>query len=55
MITLEEIKGYLEKSVNPLFFFDDDADGLCSFLLLYRYFKKGKYVPLKSSPALEEI
>ena len=28
-----EIKEHLEKSQNPLFFFDNDNDGLMSFLL----------------------
>src|SRR3989344_480002 len=42
MTSLKEIKDYIEKSENPLIFFDDDSDGLCSFLLIYKYFNKGK-------------
>lgn len=50
---IAEIRELLNKSENPLFFFDDDADGLCSFLLLYRYIGKGKGVVIKSSPILD--
>jgi len=46
---LDEIREHLEKSQNPLFFFDNDADGLCSFLLLARAFGKGKGVAIKPS------
>ena len=48
----EEIKHHLESSQNPLFFFDNDADGLCSFLLLSRYIGRGKGVVIKSFPDL---
>jgi len=49
---VKEIKRHLDKAQNPLFFFDNDPDGLCSFLLLQRYVKKGKGVAIKSFPAL---
>jgi single-stranded DNA-specific DHH superfamily exonuclease len=51
---IEEIRGYLKKAENPLFFFDDDPDGLCSYLLLKKYIDKGKGVVLKTKPILEE-
>jgi single-stranded DNA-specific DHH superfamily exonuclease len=51
---IEEIRGYLNKAENPLFFFDDDPDGLCSYLLLKKYIGKGKGVVLKTKPILEE-
>jgi len=54
MISLKEIKTYIEKSENPLIFFDDDPDGLCSYLLIKRYFKKGRGIYLKSSPEVGE-
>ena len=38
---IQEVRDKLEKSENPLFFFDDDHDGLTSFLLLFRKYKKG--------------
>jgi nanoRNase/pAp phosphatase (c-di-AMP/oligoRNAs hydrolase) len=51
---IDEIRKELESSFRPLFFFDDDPDGLCSFLLLYRLIKEGKGVVVKSSPELDE-
>ncbi len=49
---VKEIKKHLDKAQNPLFFFDNDNDGLCSFLLLQRYLGRGKGVPVKTTPAL---
>ena len=51
-IQIKEIRNHLERAQNPLFLFDNDADGLCSFLLLRRYIGRGKGVPIKSFPAL---
>lgn len=51
---INEIRDYLDKSENPLFLYDDDADGLCSYLLLKKYVDKGKGVIIKGSPVLEE-
>ncbi len=48
-----EIKNYLDKSQNPIFFFDNDLDGLCSFLLLRRFIDRGVGVPVKSFPDLQ--
>lgn len=49
---IEEIKEHLNKAQNPVFFYDNDADGLCSFLLLRRYIGRGKGVAVKSYPDL---
>ena len=49
-----EIREVLDKSQNPVFFFDNDVDGLCSFLLLSRFSGKGKGVPIKSFPEMDE-
>lgn len=49
---VKEIKEHLEKAQNPVFFFDNDPDGLCSFLLLQRYLGRGKGVPIRSFPEL---
>ena len=49
---LDEIKEHLEKAQNPLFFFDNDVDGLCSFLVLRRFINRGRGVVIKSSPDL---
>jgi len=51
---VEEIREHLDKAQNPLFLFDNDPDGLCSFILLQRGFGKGKGVPIKSFPDLIE-
>jgi len=47
-----EIREHLEKAQNPLFFFDNDADGLASFLLLRKHINRGKGVAIKSFPDL---
>ncbi|HIH15699.1 MAG: hypothetical protein QT08_C0018G0023 [archaeon GW2011_AR17] len=44
---LQEIRNFLNKAENPLFLFDDDQDGLASFLVLWKYTKKGKGMPIK--------
>ena len=49
---LKEIREHLEKAQNPIFFFDNDPDGLCSFLILQRYCGKGKGVQVKSYPSM---
>lgn len=49
---VSEIKEHLERAQNPVFFFDNDLDGLCSFLLLQRKIGRGKGVPIKSFPEL---
>jgi len=51
---ISEIKEHLEKAQNPVFFFDNDPDGLCSFLLLSRWIGRGKGVAVKSFPDLNE-
>lgn len=53
MITEKQIsfiREHLNKTQNPVFLFDNDQDGLCSFLLLQRYCQKGKGIPIKGSP-----
>ncbi|HLC87079.1 MAG TPA: DHHA1 domain-containing protein [Candidatus Nanoarchaeia archaeon] len=57
MLTLKQVKAireHLEKAQNPLFLFDNDIDGICSFLLLQRYIGRGKGFPVKSFPSLNE-
>ena len=49
---ISEIREHLEKAQSPLFFFDNDADGLASFLLLRRFVNRGKGVAIKSFPDL---
>lgn len=49
---VKEIREHLERAQRPVFFFDNDTDGLCSFLLLQRYLGRGKGVQIKSFPDL---
>jgi len=51
---IDEIREHLEKAQNPLFFYDNDNDGLTSFLLLRRFIGRGKGVAIKSYPSLNE-
>lgn len=44
-----QIREELDNCKNPVYFFDDDADGLCSFLLLYRYKKEGHGIVVKAT------
>ena len=49
---IHQIRESLDSCKNPLFFFDDDQDGLCSFLQLYRYKGEGKGIIVKTTPKL---
>jgi len=51
---IKKLKEHLERATNPLFYFDNDQDGLCSFLLLRRFYGKGNGVPVKTSPLGKE-
>jgi single-stranded DNA-specific DHH superfamily exonuclease len=51
---LEEIKGHLERAQNPVFFFDNDCDGFCSFILLRKALGRGYGVVVKSYPELDK-
>ncbi len=50
---LQDIRDELSTSKRPIFLFDDDADGVTSFLLLYRFIKEGKGVIIKSRPLID--
>jgi len=50
----ELIREELDFCHNPLIFFHDDPDGLCSFLLLYRYKQAGHGIPIKTDPKVDE-
>lgn len=51
---ITEIRKELKESANPLFFFHDDPDGLCSFLQLYRHVREGHGVIVKTTPKVDE-
>ncbi len=48
-----EIKKELDNCYHPVFFYDDDTDGLASFLLFYRYVREGKGIILKTHPNVD--
>jgi len=49
-----EIQNYLKKSENPLIFYDDDVDGLCSYLLFKKLKPHATGIILKLSRKEEE-
>ncbi|MEM4271091.1 MAG: DHHA1 domain-containing protein [Candidatus Pacearchaeota archaeon] len=51
---IKEIRNHLDNAKNPIFLFDNDPDGLCSFLILQRYTGRGKGVAIKSLPGLDK-
>lgn len=50
---VKEIREHMDRAQNPLFFFHNDPDGLCSFLLCQRFMGRGKGVQVKSFPYLD--
>src|SRR3989344_1279809 len=52
---IQQIREHLDNCKNPLFFFDDDQDGLCSFLQLYRYKGEGNGVIVKTTPKITPL
>ncbi len=51
---IAEIKEHLDNAKNPVFYYDNDSDGLCSFILLRRYLDRGKGVVVRSFPDLDK-
>ena len=51
--SLDDLRSRLEGASSPVFLFDNDADGLCSFLLARRALGKGKGIPVRSYPELD--
>src|SRR3989338_88023 len=51
---INEIREELDNCARPIFLYDDDQDGLCSFLLLYRYKREGKGMIIKTTPKIDE-
>jgi len=52
---VNKIRELLDNAHRPLIFFDDDPDGLTSFLMIYRYIGDGRGVPIKTSPDLSPV
>lgn len=44
----------LQSAKNPLFLYDSDADGLCSFLLLYRMHREGKGIRVTAASKIDQ-
>jgi len=51
-LDIQIAKQELIESKRPIYFFDDDPDGLSSFLQFYKFKKEGKGLVIKSSPEL---
>ena len=49
LLPYKEIRKLLDESENPLFLYDDDPDGLCSYLLLRKYLGRGKGMVVKTA------
>ncbi len=52
---IAELRALLEGSERPLFLFDDDPDGMTSFVQLYRFLGRGVGIIVKASPVLSEM
>lgn len=50
---IKEVREHLETAQNPIFYYDNDADGLCSFLILRRFLGRGNGVAVRSYPDLD--
>jgi single-stranded DNA-specific DHH superfamily exonuclease len=46
---VKEIREHLEKAQNPVIFFDNDCDGLMSFVMVRKFMERGKGVAVKST------
>ena len=49
---LQELKQIFDSCARPVILFDDDPDGLASFLLIYKHIREGKGVPVKNAPEM---
>ncbi len=49
---IEDFKRHLEQASNPVYFFDNDVDGLAAFLIIRKFYGRGKGVAIKSYPSL---
>lgn len=49
---IKQLQDVMHTCKHPIYFFHDDPDGLCSFLLLYRAVKEGKGYCLKAYPQI---
>jgi len=47
---IQELKRIFDSCARPVVLFDDDPDGLASFLLIYKHIKEGRGMPVKNAP-----
>ena len=52
---LEDIRDEIDHCKRPVYFFHDDPDGVCSFLLFYRYVNEGKGIIVKTHPQITDM
>lgn len=52
---IKEIRDALDNAARPIFFFDDDPDGVFSFVQLYRYVGDGKGIIVKTAAELSPM
>ena len=50
---LTDVRERLERSQNPVFIYDNDADGLCSYVLLRRFLGRGKGMAVRTHPDID--
>lgn len=50
---LDTLKGLLQSAQMPVFLFDNDADGLCSFLIARRALGVGEGIPVRTYPSID--
>ncbi|MEM4755524.1 MAG: DHHA1 domain-containing protein [Candidatus Woesearchaeota archaeon] len=53
--SLAHARPLLTGAANPLVLYDDDPDGLSSFLMVYKTIRRGNHYPIKTSPSLGPI
>jgi len=53
IIDFAKLREELESVAHPMYFFHDDADGVASFLILYKFVKEGVGVPVKTQPVID--
>jgi len=52
---IKQVQEELDNCANPLYFFHDDPDGLCSFLLFYKYKREGYGIVVKrATPKIDK-
>jgi len=50
---IQSVREHLERAQNPVFYYDNDADGLCSYVILRKFIDRGKGVAVRSFPDLD--